>query len=107
MLAFVIVPLLFVAFLAVGTLVKSGSQQLIGKKAPDFSLPLVGGGRLSSDDLKGGPVVVNFWASWCVPCREEAPILEAKWQEYRDQGVTVLGVNVQDSAGDATEFAEE
>lgn len=106
-LAFVVVPFLFVGFLAVGMTIKSDSQQVIGKTAPSFELPLVAGGILSSEDLEGHPVVINFWASWCEPCREEANTLQAKWQEYRDRGVMVVGVNVQDRIQDAVAFQKE
>jgi len=54
------------------------------------------GGRLSLTDFRGHPVVLNFWASWCVPCADEAPILEAIWDEFRGQGVVVIGVDTQD-----------
>ncbi|HVF12178.1 MAG TPA: TlpA disulfide reductase family protein [Actinomycetota bacterium] len=107
MLAFLIVPSLFVGFLAVGMTIKSDSQQVIGKRAPSFDLSLVSGGTLSSKDLEGHPVVINFWASWCQPCREEAPTLEAKWQKFRDQGVMIVGVNVQDRLEDAAAFQKE
>lgn len=107
MFAFLIVPSTFVGFLAVGVSIKSNSQQVIGKRAPDFDLPLVSGGHLSSKDLNGHPVVINFWASWCKPCREEALTLEAKWQSYSDRGVMIVGVNVQDSLQDASAFQKE
>jgi cytochrome c biogenesis protein CcmG/thiol:disulfide interchange protein DsbE len=75
---------------------------------PDFDLPLVkGGGSFTSEQLSGHPAVVNFWASWCIPCREEAPLLEAAWQRYRDEGVQFVGVAVLDSEEGATEFIEE
>jgi cytochrome c biogenesis protein CcmG, thiol:disulfide interchange protein DsbE len=75
---------------------------------PDFDLPLVrGGGSFTSEQLNGRPAVVNFWASWCIPCREEAPLLEAAWNRYRDQGIQFVGVAVQDSREGATEFIEE
>jgi cytochrome c biogenesis protein CcmG, thiol:disulfide interchange protein DsbE len=75
---------------------------------PDFDLPLVkGGGTFTSEQLNGRPAVVNFWASWCLPCREEAPLLEAAWNRYRDQGIQFVGVAVQDSQEGATEFIEE
>jgi cytochrome c biogenesis protein CcmG/thiol:disulfide interchange protein DsbE len=80
-----------------------------GKGAlPDFDLPLVkGGGTFTSEQLNGRPAVINFWASWCTPCREEAPLLEAAWNRYRDQGVQFVGVAVLDSEEGATEFIEE
>lgn len=77
-------------------------------RAPDFELPVLGSDQaLSSGDLMGSPVVVNFWASWCVPGREEAPTLEQKRRRYPDQGIRFVGVNVQDVEEDATGFVEE
>lgn len=77
-------------------------------QAPDFTLPLLGGDetlRLSS--LRGKAVVLNFWASWCLPCRDEAPLLQAAWERWRDRGVVFIGVNTQDFEGDAKRFVEK
>ena len=87
---------------------RSGSQAVSGNDAPSFELPLLdGSGMLTDEDLKGRPVVVNFWASWCIPCREEAPLLEKAWKAYRDDGVIFLGVNIKDAESDAKRFVEE
>ncbi|MEX2552159.1 MAG: TlpA disulfide reductase family protein [Actinomycetota bacterium] len=107
LLAFALVPGAFVVFLAFTLFRTSPDKQLEGQPAPDFELPLLSGGRLSSGQLKGRVVVFNFWASWCVPCREEAPALEAAWNKYRGDGLMLVGVNVQDSVEDAKAFVEE
>jgi cytochrome c biogenesis protein CcmG/thiol:disulfide interchange protein DsbE len=103
-LAFVVVPSLFIAVLVVGLIRTETPRARQGSPAPSFTLPLVGGGTLSSDELKGSPVVINFWASWCVPCQEEAPDLEATWRKYRSQGVRVVGVDYEDIQADAQSF---
>lgn len=106
--AFVLVPALFVGFVGYGLFSTAPPSELVGSQAPEFELPLLGSDEmLSSQQLRGKPVVVNFWASWCVPCREEAPILEEAWQKYKDAGVQFLGVNVQDSRADAQAFVDE
>lgn len=108
LLAFALVPLIFVSFIGYTLFKTEPPKGLLGSELPDFSLPRLGGGaELSSAQLAGGPIVINFWASWCIPCREEAKVLEAAWKKYGPQGVTVLGVNVQDSEEDAEAFAKE
>jgi cytochrome c biogenesis protein CcmG/thiol:disulfide interchange protein DsbE len=75
--------------------------------APDFTLEdLNGDGHVQLASLRGKAVVINFWASWCVPCREEAPRLQAAWERWGDEDVVVLGVNAQDFLGDARTFVE-
>jgi cytochrome c biogenesis protein CcmG, thiol:disulfide interchange protein DsbE len=80
---------------------------LIANEAPSFTLALFDGGTLTLKDLRGKAVLVNFWASWCVPCRAEAPALESAWQKYKDRGVVFLGVNIQDKEEDARAFLKE
>jgi cytochrome c biogenesis protein CcmG, thiol:disulfide interchange protein DsbE len=74
--------------------------------APDFSLPRLNGeGQLRLRSLHGKAVVLNFWASWCVPCKQEAPLLEAAAKRFRAAGVVVVGVDAQDFRSDARHFA--
>lgn len=81
---------------------------LIGKRAPDFELQFLDGDKsISSADLRGQVVVVNFWASWCGPCREEHPSLKAAWERYRDRGVVLVGIVYEDSPSAARAFMQE
>jgi cytochrome c biogenesis protein CcmG/thiol:disulfide interchange protein DsbE len=90
-----------------GRNVAAGVEKGEAPAAPDFTLEeLDGSGEVKLASLKGKAVVINFWASWCIPCREEAPRLEAAWEEWRDEGVVVLGVNAQDFVGDARKFVD-
>ena len=67
-----------------------------GSAAPDFTLPALGGGEVSLSALKGKVVVVNFWATWCPPCINEMPVLNDLYVAYRDQGVEVLGLSLDE-----------
>jgi cytochrome c biogenesis protein CcmG/thiol:disulfide interchange protein DsbE len=77
----------------------------IGGPAPNFSLRRIdGAGKLDLASLRGKAVVLNFWASWCVPCKGEAAMLEQAWKQYRSQGVVFLGVDYHDVTSDARTF---
>jgi thiol-disulfide isomerase/thioredoxin len=69
--------------------------------APDFTLASKGGGNVRLQEQRGNVVLINFWASWCGPCREELPYLEALQQEYADLGFTILAVNVDEDPSKA------
>lgn len=75
--------------------------------APDFTLATLQGETVSLSGLRGKVVIINFWASWCGPCRVEAPALERLWQKYRDKGVVVLGVAYTDTESGARDFIAE
>jgi cytochrome c biogenesis protein CcmG/thiol:disulfide interchange protein DsbE len=78
------------------------------RPAPGFRLPsLDGDGQISLQDYADRVVVLNFWASWCIPCRQEAPHLQAIWEEYRGGGVQVLGVNYRDDRAAAMAYERE
>ncbi len=75
--------------------------------AKEFSLPSLNGqGDISLSDFKGKPVMLNFWASWCSPCRREIPFLENTWKDYKDKGVIFIGVDVMDDKSLAQKFVE-
>jgi cytochrome c biogenesis protein CcmG, thiol:disulfide interchange protein DsbE len=107
----------FLAFLAVcavigllgfGLLSKGEATIAVGEAVPDRELPVLGGpGEGSIADYRGRWVLVNLWASWCVPCRQEAPVLDEFVRRYRGRNVTVLGIDVQDNSDDALAFLRE
>ncbi len=78
----------------------------VGLHAPPFTIGLLDGGEMTLSDLEG-PVVLNFWASWCAPCWEEAPGLERASRRFMPDGVTFLGINVQDSEAAARDYIDE
>jgi cytochrome c biogenesis protein CcmG, thiol:disulfide interchange protein DsbE len=76
--------------------------------APAFTLEhLDGDGELALESLRGRAVVLNWWATWCGPCREEMPLLQEAWERWQDRGVVFVGIDVQDLRSDARDFLEE
>ena len=75
--------------------------------ARDFDLDLIGGGTVQLSDLRGKVVMVDFWASWCPPCRVEAPVLAKVYREFQGQPVEFLGVDIWDNIGDAELFLQQ
>jgi cytochrome c biogenesis protein CcmG/thiol:disulfide interchange protein DsbE len=97
-----------VALLGFGLLSKGEATIAVGEPVPDRELPVLGGaGQRSIADYRGNWVLVNLWASWCVPCRQEAPELDEFARRYRERGVAVLGINVQDNSDDALAFLRD
>lgn len=81
----------------------------VGHEAPRFDLERLDGGRVQLDGFRGQPVIINFWASWCAPCRTEMPDLISAWREHSDDGLQVLAVNLadQERRKDVTRFVAE
>jgi cytochrome c biogenesis protein CcmG/thiol:disulfide interchange protein DsbE len=104
------VIVVFVGFVAWG-LSDANKTQPVEGPAPNFTLTLfdgydggLGKPAVTLSELRGQVVLINFWASWCVPCEEEAPDLEAAWRAYRDRGVVFIGVDWADNQGDALAY---
>lgn len=77
----------------------------VGSRAPSFTLArLTGPGRIGLAQFRGRPVVLNFWASWCIPCKSEAAVLERAWLRFRPRGVAFVGIDFHDVRGDARRF---
>lgn len=90
----------------------SSGFRLDGHPAPDFTISVLNAapgqsGSIHLASLKGKAVVVNFWASWCVPCADEAPVLEQAWQTYQSKNVVFVGVIYQDSQPNALGFVQQ
>jgi cytochrome c biogenesis protein CcmG/thiol:disulfide interchange protein DsbE len=90
-----------------GSLIGRAGRPLLGQPAPDFTLDLLDGSRLSLADLRGQVVVLNFWTTWCPPCADELPDLEALWSEYRAQGVVFVGIAVQEERAEVREMGSQ
>jgi cytochrome c biogenesis protein CcmG, thiol:disulfide interchange protein DsbE len=102
-----LLPLILLGLLAAMLLARgSGSPTAIGSVAPDFELTDLAGEPVSLADLRGRPVIVNFWASWCVPCVEEFPLLRDVHERHADGGLAVVGIIFNDRSAAAADFME-
>ena len=100
--------LALVGLLAFGLLNKGATKIAVGEQVPDKVLPaLPGPGHGSIAEYRGKWVLVNLWASWCPPCREEAPALQRFYERNKADNLTIVGINVQDNEDDAAAFLRE
>ncbi len=91
------------AALAVGTATSAMAED----SAPDFTLKSRDGSNMRLSELRGQVVMINFWASWCGPCRQEMPLLDELYQQYEPLGFTLLGVNVEQDVADAERLLKD
>ncbi len=95
-----------IVFLAFGLRARGEAQPSSGP-APDFALKTFDGQTVKLADLRGKVVVLNFWASWCQPCRDEAVFLQSMWNTYKDRGVVFVGVDYVDSESTARDYIKQ
>ncbi len=79
----------------------------VGRLAPDFTLIDLEGNRISLSDFRGKVVFINFWATWCPPCRAEMPEIEAIYQEYQNKDVVVIGIDILEAEDEVRQFVQE
>lgn len=103
----VLVLLVFVLLLAWGLLRTNQTEQRAAGLAPEYTFTTFDGQTISSGDLIGKGVVLNFWASWCDPCRDEAKLLEETWQREQDKGIVFIGLDYLDQEPAAKAYLEE
>ncbi len=104
----ILLAMLF-GFAVLPRLFPNAQSAFVGKDAPDFTLDMVANAetpKVTLAQLKGKPVLLDFWATWCGPCQAEAPILDKVAQRFKDKGLVVVGVNTSDEPGRAAPWAK-
>jgi thiol-disulfide isomerase/thioredoxin len=86
---------------------QSAAAPVVGAPAPDFELTSLDGASLRLTDLRGQVVALNFWATWCAPCRDEMPLLEAALEKYGAEGLAILAIDADEPASLVTDFRDE
>ncbi len=102
--------ILFAAFVfAAASLTMTGTimAQSIGSQAPNFEAKDIEGNDISLSKLKGSVVLIDFWASWCAPCKQEMPFLTELYQSYKDQGFEVIAINLDTQEKNMTKFLKQ
>ncbi len=102
-------PVIFSIIIAVASLTLSSTASAVKVKqvAPDFTLASNKGGNVRLKDLRGKVVMINFWATWCAPCRKELPLLNDLYNKYKSKGFVLLGVNIDDKSAPAKKMIKE
>ena len=99
-----VIPGLVFSVFAAGSLAASG---MTGQPAPDFALKSSSGENLRLSEYRGDVVMINFWATWCGPCRQEMPLLDELYSRYQRVGFNLLGVNIDDDSSRAMDMIDE
>ncbi|MBI4303934.1 MAG: TlpA family protein disulfide reductase [Chloroflexi bacterium] len=95
---------LLISLLVAGCAGASGTPARLGEKAPDFQLKSLDGSSVSLSGLQGSPVLINFWATWCPPCREEMPYLQKIHDKYSSKGLKMLAIDIGESPDKVKDF---
>ena len=106
MLVITLVSVLTSGLVMAGCSPSSAQGVEVGNQAPDFQLQSLDGQTVSLGDLQGKPVLINFWATWCSPCRGEMPYIQEIYEEWSDRGLVVLAINIGESSSKAEEFMQ-
>ncbi len=107
MLTAILVMILTSGLLITGCAVGSEPTATVGKAAPDFELQNLDGQSISLSDLKGKPVLINFWATWCGPCVSEMPYIQEIYGEWSGKGLMVLAINMGESSSKVEQFLQD
>jgi peroxiredoxin len=100
------VRMLAIGVAAIAAQIANAASPLVSEPAPDFALRSIGGENVRLSEHLGQVVLINFWATWCGPCRQEMPLLDALYQKYQRAGLVLLGVNLDEERADAAEMAQ-
>lgn len=101
------VLLVALVFALYSSFVKDPNAVKVGRAAPNFSLEQLNGPAVALNDLKGKGVVLNFWGTWCEPCKHEMPALQAQYEKLKDKGLVVVGVNIGESPISVEPFVKQ